>query len=107
MLQKSLKTNADTIIYDLEDSVAPSERDKSTARDKLSTFLSSTAEKGLPHKSQIAVRLNDITTPFFERDIDLAVRTYFWLIISRLKIYSYAIVLFVHLSCQKFTLQTI
>ena len=71
MLQKSPSTGADTIIYDLEDSVAPSEKDKTSARDKLVQFLSSGAA---PDPSRVAVRLNDVTTPFFERDIHQLVR---------------------------------
>jgi citrate lyase subunit beta-like protein len=37
MLNKSLETDADTIIYDLEDSVAPDS--KNEARARLITFL--------------------------------------------------------------------
>ncbi|VDB84634.1 unnamed protein product [Peniophora sp. CBMAI 1063] len=72
MLQKSVSTGADTIIYDLEDSVAPSEKDKSAARGKLADFLASSPDA--PDSSRIAVRLNDVTTPFFERDLDKALR---------------------------------
>jgi citrate lyase beta subunit len=39
MLQKSLVTGSDVIIYDLEDSVAPSEVDKNDARERLTEFL--------------------------------------------------------------------
>jgi citrate lyase subunit beta-like protein len=39
MLQKSLVTHSDIIIYDLEDSVAPSEEDKNDARERLTEFL--------------------------------------------------------------------
>jgi citrate lyase beta subunit len=39
MLQKSLVTGSDVIIYDLEDSVAPSEGDKTDARERLTEFL--------------------------------------------------------------------
>lgn len=71
MLQKSVSTGADTIIYDLEDSVAPSEKDKAAARGKLAEFLVST--KDALDTSRIAVRLNDVTTPFFERDLEQTV----------------------------------
>ncbi|KAG2065583.1 beta subunit of citrate lyase [Suillus decipiens] len=67
MLDKSLSTPSDTIIYDLEDSVPPSPHDKDSARQRLSAFLS--VQHRLPHPERIAVRLNDITTPFFENDI--------------------------------------
>ncbi|KAG1822513.1 citrate lyase beta subunit [Suillus subaureus] len=69
MLDKSLSTPSDVIIYDLEDSVPPSPHDKDSARQRLCTFLSRTPEHKLPHPERIAVRLNDITTPFFENDI--------------------------------------
>ncbi len=39
MLQKSLITPSDVIIYDLEDSVAPSEEGKTIARERLTEFL--------------------------------------------------------------------
>jgi len=39
MLQKSLVTRSDVIIYDLEDSVAPSEGGKNDARERLMEFL--------------------------------------------------------------------
>jgi citrate lyase beta subunit len=39
MLQKSLGTGADVIVYDLEDSVAPSPEDKANARANLKKFL--------------------------------------------------------------------
>ncbi|KAG1861800.1 Pyruvate/Phosphoenolpyruvate kinase-like domain-containing protein [Suillus subalutaceus] len=59
MLDKSLSTPSD-------DSVPPSPHDKDSARQRLSTH---TPEHKLPHPERIAVRLNDITTPFFENDI--------------------------------------
>lgn len=39
MLQKSLSSDSDVIIYDLEDSVPPSVRDKDGARSRLANFL--------------------------------------------------------------------
>jgi hypothetical protein len=39
MLQKSLVTDSDVIIYDLEDSVAPLEGGKDDARERLVDFL--------------------------------------------------------------------
>ncbi|KAI0057840.1 citrate lyase beta subunit [Artomyces pyxidatus] len=74
MLQKSLTTKSDIIIYDLEDSVAPSEADKADARVRLAKFLTETPQATLPHPSRVAVRLNATDTPFFERDIDQAMR---------------------------------
>ena len=87
MLHKSLVTPSDVIIYDLEDSVAPSEEGKTTARERLTEFLAvvdnpsmhsmtvtdhllqKTPADELPHPSRIAVRVNSTHTPFFERDI--------------------------------------
>ena len=40
MLEKSLTTPSDVIIYDLEDSVPPSPADKTSARARLAHFLS-------------------------------------------------------------------
>ena len=40
MLEKSLTTSSDVIIYDLEDSVPPSPADKHGARSRLAHFLS-------------------------------------------------------------------
>lgn len=69
MLQKSLVTSSDVIIYDLEDSVAPSDEGKNDARERLMEFLTKTPEEQLPHPSRIAVRVNSPDTPIFERDI--------------------------------------
>ncbi|KAH9080442.1 citrate lyase beta subunit [Lactarius deliciosus] len=69
MLQKSLVTPSDVIIYDLEDSVAPSEEGKILARERLAEFLTKTPAEELPHPSRIAVRVNSTHTSFFERDI--------------------------------------
>lgn len=77
MLDKSLSTSSDVIIYDLEDSVPPSAYDKDSARQRLSTFLSHTPQDKLPHPQRIAVRLNDITTPFFEHDISEVLKSPF------------------------------
>jgi citrate lyase subunit beta-like protein len=65
MLQKSLTTNADTIIYDLEDSVAASQKTK--ARNSLIGFLRFT--EGIPESARISVRVNAEKTAHFEEDI--------------------------------------
>ncbi|EGN98040.1 hypothetical protein SERLA73DRAFT_182896 [Serpula lacrymans var. lacrymans S7.3] len=67
MLEKSLTTDSDVIIYDLEDSIPPSASDKDSARQRLSDFLNNTLVT--PQPDRIAVRVNDITTPFFQSDI--------------------------------------
>ncbi|KAI0349484.1 citrate lyase beta subunit [Trametes cingulata] len=73
MLEKSLTTNSDVIIYDLEDSVPPSPADKNGARGRLAHFLSTRASD-LPSHERIAIRLNSNTTPFFAEDILQAMR---------------------------------
>ncbi|KAJ7065899.1 citrate lyase beta subunit [Mycena belliarum] len=66
MLEKSISTSSDMIVYDLEDSVPPSAVDKVAARVRLSAFL---ARGDLPPRERVAVRVNDISTPFFLDDI--------------------------------------
>ncbi|RPD77769.1 citrate lyase beta subunit [Lentinus tigrinus ALCF2SS1-7] len=73
MLEKSLTTPSDVIIYDLEDSVPPSPADKTSARARLAHFLSTRAGS-LPSPERIAVRLNSNATPFFAEDILQAMR---------------------------------
>ncbi|CCM01879.1 uncharacterized protein FIBRA_03950 [Fibroporia radiculosa] len=73
MLQKSLSTNTDIIIYDLEDSVPPSASDKDNARERLRNLFSRPAAE-LPRPERVAVRLNSINTPFFQNDIAQALR---------------------------------
>ncbi|OSD07167.1 citrate lyase beta subunit [Trametes coccinea BRFM310] len=73
MLEKSLTTSSDIIIYDLEDSVPPSPADKNGARGRLAHFLS-TRLSNLPSHERIAVRLNSNSTPFFAEDILQAMR---------------------------------
>ncbi|KAF8133992.1 citrate lyase beta subunit [Boletus edulis] len=69
MLEKSLTLGAppDVVIYDLEDSAPPTLHDKKAARQRLSQFLHQTKEN-LPAAERVAVRLNDISTPFFQDD---------------------------------------
>nr|GAT50562.1 predicted protein [Mycena chlorophos] len=66
MLEKSLTTSSDVIVYDLEDSVPPAEADKAAARNRLAKFLQ---RDNLPPRERVAVRVNDISTPFFVDDI--------------------------------------
>jgi HpcH/HpaI aldolase/citrate lyase family len=66
MLQKSLTIDADTIIYDLEDSVAVSHKDQ--ARNSLMKFLNSEIDN-LPPSSKLAVRINAMNTIYFEEDV--------------------------------------
>ncbi|CEL57393.1 citrate lyase subunit beta-like protein [Rhizoctonia solani AG-1 IB] len=64
MLQKSLSSPSDALIYDLEDSVAPNEKER--ARTALLGFLQSQPPE---HASRTLVRLNAIDTPQFVDDI--------------------------------------
>lgn len=74
MLEKSLSTQSDIIIYDLEDSVPPSVADKDGARERLRRFFNTKTTAELPRPERIAVRLNSINTPFFQHDIAQALR---------------------------------
>lgn len=67
MLEKSSTAGSDVVIYDLEDSVSPIPEDKASARRRLSKFLHD-QEHNLKDQ-HVAVRVNDVTTPFFRDDI--------------------------------------
>lgn len=64
MLAKSLESEADTLVIDLEDAVAPDE--KATARDIISDWLA-TVDFG---RKEIAIRLNALDTPWGLDDLD-------------------------------------
>lgn len=82
-LNKSLETSSDVIIYDLEDSVPPSPTEKTAARTQLSNFLlvwtrnfflrdiplQALQQNQFPNVQRNAVRINDVTTPFFRDDV--------------------------------------
>ncbi|KAJ3491122.1 hypothetical protein NLI96_g953 [Meripilus lineatus] len=72
MLEKSLSTNSDVIIFDLEDSVPPAPASKQAARDRLEGFLRERSQLLQPER--VAIRLNRHGTPFFSEDISLALR---------------------------------
>ncbi|THV00864.1 beta subunit of citrate lyase [Dendrothele bispora CBS 962.96] len=72
LLEKSLSVNSDIIIYDLEDSVSPVPKDKEDARNRLQTFLK---RPDIPNSERIAIRVNDISTPFFKDDVDQILRS--------------------------------
>ncbi|KAG9032825.1 hypothetical protein FRB95_000991 [Tulasnella sp. JGI-2019a] len=67
MLNKSLSTPVDTLIYDLEDSVAPAQ--KVNAQRSLTQFFS---KHNLPRASEIAVRVNEVRTPMILDDVTAA-----------------------------------
>lgn len=69
MLNKSLVTQTDVIVYDLEDSIPPTRADKEGARSRLSHFISERLHNGLPPPDRLAVRVNGVSTPFFRGDI--------------------------------------
>jgi citrate lyase beta subunit len=66
-LHRSLETKADALIWDLEDSVHPGEKDRarSTVRDVLDSF-------DKPPRCPIFLRVNAVGTPWFEADAKLA-----------------------------------
>ena len=63
MLGKASETEADEIVIDLEDAVAPNAKEE--ARDLVCEFL---ADDPLPHKS-VAVRINALDTAWGEADV--------------------------------------
>ncbi|KDQ16652.1 hypothetical protein BOTBODRAFT_106648, partial [Botryobasidium botryosum FD-172 SS1] len=69
MLQKSLSSPSDALIYDLEDSVAPGQKD--AARESLIEHLN---HSGAPPVDKYLVRLNAVNTPYFHKDIDAVLR---------------------------------
>ncbi|KAI0086589.1 Pyruvate/Phosphoenolpyruvate kinase-like domain-containing protein [Irpex rosettiformis] len=74
MLRKSLTSDSDVIIYDLEDSVPPSKADKINARNRLARFIQSTPAAELPQHERLSVRVNSVTTPFYSEDISQVVQ---------------------------------
>ncbi|KIK59391.1 hypothetical protein GYMLUDRAFT_44737 [Collybiopsis luxurians FD-317 M1] len=70
LLEKTLSftpsSSPDVIIYDLEDSVSPKKEDKEGARDRLRGFLQ---QPNIPDPERIAVRINDVNSPFFAEDV--------------------------------------
>jgi citrate lyase subunit beta/citryl-CoA lyase len=62
---KALDSGADAIILDLEDAVAPAEKD--AARDSVGSWL----DRHRSESARVLVRINDDTSPWFESDIDL------------------------------------
>jgi len=67
-LNKSLSLGADTIVLDLEDSV----KDKTIARDTLSTFLQSNMCTSRDRNAtEVLVRINPLSTEMWKEDIDV------------------------------------
>lgn len=67
MIKKAVNSDADSVIIDLEDAVAYSEKDE--ARGLVKEALSE-----LRDKKPIYVRINDLTTPYWEQDLTASVR---------------------------------
>ncbi|MEH7121710.1 CoA ester lyase [Bacillus sp. JJ1503] len=66
MMGKAIASEADCVIFDLEDAVAISEKD--IARERVKNFLINN-----PQEKDIYVRINDITTPLWRADVEAAV----------------------------------
>jgi citrate lyase subunit beta/citryl-CoA lyase len=62
---KALGSGADAIILDLEDAVAPIE--KNAAREAVGAWL----DRHRPESARVLIRINDDTGPWFENDLDL------------------------------------
>lgn len=69
MLEKSRGLTVDTICYDLEDSVTPGK--KAEARNALTSFLS---QPRVPSISEVAVRINDVSTGLALSDLQEVLR---------------------------------
>jgi citrate lyase subunit beta / citryl-CoA lyase len=69
-LEKARGLPADTLLLDLEDAVAPAEKDR--ARELVAEFLRA-APSGAAGGPELAVRVNPTTTPYFEADLEAAV----------------------------------
>jgi len=66
-LEKAVRAEADTLLLDLEDAVAPG--DKSRAREQVASFLRAGDFGG----AEPAVRVNPPGTPYFDEDLEAAV----------------------------------
>ncbi|WP_223592713.1 HpcH/HpaI aldolase/citrate lyase family protein [Neobacillus bataviensis] len=66
MYEKALASEADCVIFDLEDAVALSE--KQEARERAKVFL----ENNQPEKD-VLIRINDVNTPFWREDLEAAI----------------------------------
>lgn len=67
VMKKAVFSEADSVIFDLEDAVAESEKDN--ARKLIEEALSEYKDE-----KPIYIRMNDISTPYWEEDLDAAVR---------------------------------
>ncbi|KAL1664234.1 Pyruvate/Phosphoenolpyruvate kinase-like domain-containing protein [Schizophyllum commune] len=73
MLAKSKEVGSDMVIYDLEDSVSPVPADKERARVRLQSFLEH--EERTLDRRRVAVRVNSVSTKFFEEDMAYVLRS--------------------------------
>lgn len=69
-LEKARGLPADTLLLDLEDAVAPAEKDR--ARELVAEFLRATPA-GAANGPELAVRVNPTGTPYFDADLEAAV----------------------------------
>jgi citrate lyase subunit beta/citryl-CoA lyase len=66
-LAKATSTGADTLLFDLEDSVAPTEKDRAR------TLVADALSAGEFGDTEPAVRVNSPDTPYFDEDLDAVV----------------------------------
>ncbi|KAB2330431.1 CoA ester lyase [Cytobacillus depressus] len=66
MMGKAIVSDADCVIFDLEDAVAIHEKDM--ARERAKNFLINN-----PPQKDVYIRINDFTTPLWRNDIDAAI----------------------------------
>jgi citrate lyase subunit beta/citryl-CoA lyase len=66
LMEKALNSEADCVIYDLEDAVAINE--KQEARDRAKYFL-----QNIQPSKEVYIRINDITTQYWNEDLEAAI----------------------------------
>lgn len=68
-IKKALASSADAVIIDFEDAVP--EQEKNHVRDEIEHFLSG---QDFSKTTQICIRINDATTPYFENDVQMVAK---------------------------------
>lgn len=68
MMGKAVSSNADSVIFDLEDAVAINE--KEIARERAKNYL-----LNYPAEKDVYIRINDFTTAYWRRDVECAVES--------------------------------
>ncbi|WP_026818986.1 HpcH/HpaI aldolase/citrate lyase family protein [Arthrobacter castelli] len=73
LLEKARISEADVVIYDLEDAVLPSQKDH--AREQLRNFLSHNIRSGTSIATEVHVRMNNLESRWAQADIEMLAST--------------------------------